>query len=149
MEEAIQPEAISIKSLQTRFPNLVDRATCSDIHNEEEIIKECEGLLTIAEMFDLKDKVFEIGIHGSVPVMYLIVGVKEGGGYVLEKLYNHKSPYFDKFEFENWDSHDYPDYKKIADFLDNPEGFKTFKSGNWIMSMDLRNETNKNPTKNS
>jgi len=140
MHEAIQSETSPLKSLQSKFPNIMDRTSCSDIHNEERIVKECEGLLTIAEMFDLNDKVFEIGIHGSAPVMYLIVGETEHGGYVVKKLYNYKSREFDQFEFESWDPHDYPEYKKIADFLDNPEGFKTFNSGNWIMSMDLRNE---------
>jgi len=143
--ESTQSETKSLDSLQYQFPNLINSTLSSDVKNETRIIEECGGLLTVSEMFNLNDEVFEIGIHGSVPVMHLIVGKKEHGGYIVKKLYNFVSRDSDQFLFENWDPHDYPDYKKLADFLDNPEGFETYKTGgNWMMSMRLQNNVNKN-----
>ena len=143
--ESIQPETKSLESLKSQFPNLINSTASSDIKNEKVIIEECGGLLTVAEMLDLKDKVFEIGIHGSVPVMYLIVEKNEDDSHIVKKLYNFVSETSDQFVFENWDPHDYPNFKKLSDFLDKPEGFKTFKTGgNWTMSMDLQNNVNKN-----
>ncbi len=146
MSETMFANTPSFESLASKFPNLVHSTAGSDVKDEALLIERCAGLITVAEMFELEDKVVEIAAHGSVPVLLFSVGKREDGGNIVKKVFNHKTQYghtlYDTFEFENWDPHDYPEFIKLSDFFDNPEGFSVSRAagsagGNWLMTMEI------------
>jgi hypothetical protein len=110
MSEALNytPELIKnphnkISELRENFPN-IKLNPISIERNEEKIIKECEDLLALAELYSFEDKVYEIGVAGSLPEMAVDRGAKEPenadeSGRVFGKLYQDS----DYIWAENWD----------------------------------------------
>lgn len=59
------------ESKQT-YPNLTS-ISADGYESGMVILSECAGLLALVELYDLQDRVFRIEIHGSSPVIYLIL----------------------------------------------------------------------------
>jgi hypothetical protein len=146
MNESENPESsagakrLMFDDLAVRFPNLRHSVAASDKKLEAQVIRECYDLLSFSELLGFSRQVWEIGIHGSVPVMYVSVGTKDDDqGRIVKKIYNFKHNYkgnmHDTYEFEIWDPHNFPEFKNIADMLDSPDGFESGRAGNYYLTM--------------
>lgn len=129
-----------IERLQSTFPNLINSTAYSDEKNPEKIVKKCSDLLAFAEIFDLEEKVHEIGIHGSTPVMWVVVGRNDSEQRIVEKIYNfkheHEGEIYDTYELEGgWDPHNYEGYESLASMLEIQEGFDVYHGLNWKLTM--------------
>lgn len=132
----------TLKDLKEKFPLLITSLAGSDEKDEQKVIEKCGDLLALAEIFEIENKVWEIGMHGKIPVMWVSVGKKDESGFdsghMVKKIYNTKTKHIksgqitDSYEFDNWDPQQFDGFEKIADALaGNVEGFESSKSGGY------------------
>jgi hypothetical protein len=95
--------------LKDRFPNLAQQGMFLEApkyYDAERCLKEIKDLAALAELFEFADKVWAFDIHGSLPMMYVDRGPKNGddpnSGRIVKRIYSSVSMYEGKPYLSIW-----------------------------------------------